>query len=39
MSNRDPLDEPGQQWSLKITVTLLCSVVGALLALYVFGVL
>ena len=34
-----PLDEPGQRWSLKIIVTVLCAVVGAILALYLFRVL
>ena len=34
-----PLDEPGQQWSWKITLTIVCAVVGALLAVYFLGVL
>ncbi len=32
------LDEPGQQWSWKITVTIVCAIVGAILALYLFRV-
>ena len=31
--------EPGQQWSWKITLTILCAIVGAVAALYVFRVL
>ena len=34
-----PLGEPGIQWSLKIIVTVLCAVVGAILTLYLFRVL
>ena len=34
-----PLDEPGQQWSWKITLTIVCAIVGAILALYLFRVL
>jgi hypothetical protein len=34
-----PLGEPGQQWSWKITLTIVCVVVGAILALYLFRVL
>ena len=34
-----PLDEPGQQWSWKITLTVVCAVIGAVLALYLFRVL
>jgi hypothetical protein len=33
-----PLDEPGQQWSWKITLAILCAVMGAILALYLFRV-
>jgi len=32
-------DAPGQQWSRKITLTVLCAIVGAIVALYVFRVL
>jgi hypothetical protein len=40
MRNREhPLDEPGKQWSWKITLTIICAIVGAVLALYVFRVL
>jgi len=34
-----PLNELGQQWLWKITLTLSCAVVGAVLALYLFRVL
>ena len=34
-----PLDEPGQQWSWKLTLTIVCAIVGAILALYLFRVL
>jgi hypothetical protein len=34
-----PLDEPGQQWSWKITLTVVCAVVGAILALYLVRLL
>jgi hypothetical protein len=34
-----PLDEPGQQWSWKITLTILCAVAGAMVALYLFRIL
>jgi hypothetical protein len=33
-----PLDEPGQQWSWKITLTIICAVVSAIIALYLFRV-
>jgi hypothetical protein len=33
-----PLTEPGQQWSWKITLTILFAVVGAIVALRLFGV-
>jgi hypothetical protein len=33
------LDEPGQQWSWKITLTIVCAIVGAILTLYLFRVL
>jgi hypothetical protein len=40
MKNKDhPLDEPGQQWSWKITLTILCVGVGAIAALYLFRIL
>ena len=29
-----PLDEPLQQWSWKITLTIVCAIVGAILTLY-----
>lgn len=34
-----PLDERGQQWSWKIALTIVCAIVGAMLALYLFRVL
>jgi len=34
-----PLDEPSQQWSWKITLTVVCAIVGAILALCLFRVL
>jgi hypothetical protein len=34
-----PLDEPGQLWSWKITLTIVSAIVGAFIALYVFRVL
>ncbi len=34
-----PLEEPEQQWSWKITLTILCAVIGAILVLYLFRVL
>jgi len=33
------LEGPGQQWGWKITLTILCAVVGAIVALYLFRVL
>ncbi len=33
------LDEPLPQWSWKITLTIVCAIVGAILALYLFRVL
>ena len=32
-------EELGQQWSWKITLTILCAIVGAILVLYLFHVL
>jgi hypothetical protein len=37
--NDNPLDEPGQQWSWKIALTIVCALAGAILALFLFGVL
>jgi hypothetical protein len=34
-----PLDEASQQWSWKITLTVICALVGAILALFLFRVL
>ena len=34
-----PLDGPGQQWSWKIALTIVCAIVGAVFALYLFRVL
>jgi hypothetical protein len=34
-----PLEEPGQQWSWKIALTVVSVIVGAIIALYVFRVL
>jgi hypothetical protein len=34
-----PLGELGRRWSWKITLTILCAVVGVILLLYLFGVL
>jgi hypothetical protein len=31
-----PLDDPGQQLFWKITLTILCAIVGVILALYLF---
>jgi hypothetical protein len=31
-----PLDEPSRQWSWKITLTVVCAIIGAILALYLF---
>jgi hypothetical protein len=31
-----PLEEPGQQWFWKITLTILCAVVGAIVTVYFF---
>jgi hypothetical protein len=40
MKKKDhPLDEPGQRLFWKITLTVLCAVVGALLALVYFRIL
>jgi len=33
-----PLDEPPQWWSWKITLTVVCAIVGAILTLYLFRV-
>jgi hypothetical protein len=33
------LDEPGQQWSWKISLTVLSAIIGAILALFLFRVL
>jgi hypothetical protein len=33
------MDEPGQQWFWKITLTVLCAVVGAIFTLWLAGVL
>src|ERR1043166_6297991 len=37
--NEHPLSEPGRQWSWKITLTILCAIVGAIIVLYLAGVL
>ena len=37
--NEHALDEPGQRWSWKITLTIVCAAVGAILGLYLFRVL
>ena len=34
-----PLGEPGQQWSWKITLTIVCAIIGAIAVLYLFRVL
>ncbi len=34
-----PLAEPGRQWSWKLTLTIVCAIIGAILALYLFRVL
>ena len=34
-----PLDEPGQQWSWKLTLSILSAIGGAIIALYLFRVL
>ena len=40
MKNKEhPLDEQGQQWSWKISLTILCAVIGAIVVLYLFRVL
>jgi len=37
--NERPSEEPGQRWSWKITLTIACAIVGAILVLYLFHAL
>jgi len=39
MKNNSPLDEPGQQWFWKITLTIVCAIAAVLGALHLLGVL
>jgi len=34
--HESPLAEPGQQWSWKITLTIVCAIVGAIVTFWLF---